>query len=66
MNPQAVVRTKMVAGAIVILLFALSWVIFAAAYAHGQIPERDPPEPWSGPEIQQCDKELWLRIKDGC
>lgn len=19
-----------------------------------------------GPDIQECDKELWLRIKDGC
>ena len=21
---------------------------------------------WSPPDIPQCDKELWVRIKDGC
>lgn len=24
------------------------------------------PEIWTGPQIPQCNKELWLRIKDGC
>ena len=59
-------RTRLVAGVIAIILFCLSGVIFVAAYAHGQEPPRVEPEPWSGREIPKCDKELWLRIKDGC
>jgi len=59
-------RTKVIAGAIAIVLFCVSWVIFAAAYAHGNQPPREEPKPWSGRPIPKCDKELWLRIKDGC
>ena len=57
-------KAKAVLGATAIVLFANMWVIFGAAATYHRGPIKLPT--WESPEIQQCDKELWLRIKDGC
>ncbi len=87
-------KTRVVAGAIALILFAISYVILSAliievsmdmrckltkAEAEIERLEREnirivrhnkaaPVQEVQSqyPEIPKCDKELWLRIKDGC
>jgi len=61
-------KTRVVAGAIALILFAISYVILSVLIIENSkaAPPEHVPEVWTGPEIAQCDKELWLRIKDGC
>ena len=61
-------KTRVVAGAIALILFAVTYVIMSvllieASKAAEPVPA---PEIYYGPDIPKCDKELWLRIKDGC
>jgi hypothetical protein len=60
-------RTRVVAGVIALILFAICYVILSVLIIE-QSKAAPPVEQqvWTGPEIPQCDKELWLRIKDGC
>jgi len=63
-------REKMIAYGIVVP-FLVCMVIFVIvvlqnAVAYAAEPEPAQPEIWYGPEIPKCEKELWLRIKDGC
>lgn len=54
-------------GIMAVLFIVLCILIIKEAKAHHD--EKAPPatpEVWTGPPIQQCDKELWERIKDGC
>ena len=51
--------------ALVLVLSALSIMEVAKAHHDAKEPPATP-EVWTGPPIPQCDKELWLRIKDGC
>jgi len=53
-------------------LFALAFVFFCvmvvkeAKSHHDNKPEPYVPEEWTGPDIPQCDRELWDRITEGC
>jgi len=52
-----------------IALFLILCVVVVrdAAAEHGHSPVHVPrAATWQPPPIPQCDKELWLRIKDGC
>ena len=63
-------NTDWVDHVIIILCIAFIWfcvlIVKEAKAHHDNQVEPTPPAVWTGPEIQQCDKELWLRIKDGC
>ncbi len=52
------------------MLIAFIWfsimVVLEARAHHDKIIASPPAMQSMYPEIQQCDKELWLRIKDGC
>lgn len=39
--------------------------VWTVAEAQASI-ERPEPRAWTPRKIPKCDKELWLRIKDGC
>jgi len=41
------------------------FVVIKSAYGYERHAPKEP-QVWTGPEIPKCDKELWLRIKDGC
>lgn len=61
-------RTDWVDHLLGILCVFLIWfcvlvVKEASAHEPRQVQQ---PAVWTGPTIQKCDKELWLRIKDGC
>lgn len=51
-----------------IFFIGLCVVVVKTAKAHHDEVNQPQPEPvvWTGPPIPKCDKELWLRIKDGC
>ena len=49
---------------VLFIWFCVLVVKEAKAYDEAKQPPRLPT--WSSPEIPKCDKELWLRIKDGC
>jgi hypothetical protein len=61
-------KTRVVAGIIALICFAITYVILSVIMieASKAAPEPREPEIYYGPEIPKCDKELWLRIKDGC
>lgn len=68
-------QEKMIAyGCILPFMVCLAIFVVAvmrAALAHAdeqaRIPQVEEPAGYShGPPIPKCDKELWLRIKDGC
>jgi len=52
------------AATIVVLLIWATGAILMPVYAHE--PGRPRKGTYQAPDIPQCDKELWLRIKDGC
>ena len=62
-------KEKMIAyGCVVPFLVCTAIFVVAVmrtALAHANEPERIA-EPWQPPAIPKCEKELWLRIKDGC
>jgi len=53
---------------IVMVLWVTCKVIIEAAEAHAEYEAANQVEVkgWQPRKIPQCDKELWLRIKDGC
>jgi hypothetical protein len=54
----------LVAGVIVVVFGFGYWIIIDAL--ENQV-ETVPYEPrYQRPDIPDCDKELWLRVKDGC
>lgn len=57
-------QTKQLAfvGATAFVLFAFTWVVFGAVATQHELKQPT----WEAPTIPKCDKELWLRIKDGC
>ena len=59
-------KTRLVAGAIAIICLAIAYVILSVVMieASKAAPVHEPRSMY--PEIPKCDKELWLRIKDGC
>lgn len=59
-------KSRVILVAVAIGLTAFTHKVIHTAWEHGNKPPREQPEPWSGPKIPKCDKELWLRIKDGC
>jgi hypothetical protein len=55
---------KLVLGFICILSVAMAYAVIETVYGYERpVYEADLYEP---PSIPKCDKELWLRIKDGC
>jgi len=48
----------------ILLLLSATLIIVQKASAYDPIPTRLPT--WSPPAIEQCEKPLWDRIKDGC
>jgi len=64
------IKTDIVDHLVVILLLIIVWFSIAAiktAHAHGhRVIEKHVVSESNGPDIPRCDKELWLRIKDGC
>ncbi len=51
------------AGLIVYLLVLFVMVVMEAGESQATLIHK---ASWQAPEIPSCDKELWLRIKDGC
>ena len=50
---------------IICTFLSIAHAVFNTAKAHG-LREIKPPAVYEYPDIPKCDKELWLRIKDGC
>jgi len=48
----------------ILLLLSATLIIVQKVYAHDPGTARLPT--WSPPAIEQCEKPLWDRIKDGC
>ena len=65
-------KTDIVEYALVALLIFILWTISisiigtAKAHAEYEAANQVKVEGWKPRKIPQCDKELWLRIKDGC
>ena len=62
-------KTRLAAAAIALVFAAMAGMIVMILWfemARAQPIPREEPEIYYGPEIPKCDKELWLRIKDGC
>jgi uncharacterized protein YsxB (DUF464 family) len=59
-------KTRIVCAAIALILFWISYIIISVLLIETAkaVPEYEARDMY--PEIPQCDKELWLRIKDGC
>ena len=49
---------------IVLIWLSMAYAIFSTASAHVIYEPRLPT--WDKPDIEQCGKELWERIKEGC
>lgn len=61
---------RTVIGSLFLGLLLYSLYAIKTVYAYHQVQEQQSPAtpepPFYGPRIPMCDKELWLRIKDGC
>lgn len=57
-------KDRIVMWTIIVLAGLVSYAIVSTAAAY-EVPEPRKPT-WSSPDIARCDKELWLRVKDGC
>jgi len=58
------VTTLFVVG---VLVLSFAMFVTIKARADERIPQIEKPAVYRhGPPIPKCDKELWLRIKDGC
>jgi hypothetical protein len=53
-------------GILCVMFIWFCVLVVKEAKAHHDAIEPPRLPTWSAPEIPQCDKELWLRIKDGC
>ena len=61
-------KTRVIAGIIALIFAAMAYIIISVVMIEASKAAPQPQEPkiYYGPEIPKCDKELWLRIKDGC
>ena len=58
---------KLTIACILLILFMSTCTIVVAVEEHGTtVTIEHEPLRSRFPSIPQCDKELWLRIKDGC
>lgn len=61
------IKIRVTVYGILLILVAFTYTVFSVLLI--EEAKSAPPkiqEVWTGPEIPQCNKELWLRIKDGC
>jgi len=61
MATRIIART--VVGAFLITAFCFTWVVFGALAVEREVNE---PKGWEPPAIEQCDMELWDRIRYKC
>lgn len=60
-------KSRVVAGIIALVCFAIAYVILSVLIIEASKAEPvAEPQVWTGPPIPKCDKELWLRITEGC
>ena len=53
-------------GGLCVICILLAAVLICLDAVAGYVPQPShEPREWP-PQIQKCDKELWLRVKDGC
>ena len=57
-------KTNLTATLIILFLIWIVIEVFAVAHAYEPYEVRKPT--WDMPDIAQCDKPLWDRIRTGC